>query len=223
MFYLAKILANTIELASLILVSLSLFRIYFRYSLHKVAFIAFCMSLISVYFRDVINEPGLAAIPVIASGIVLITIFFGLPLIFSILVMIIGSLVTTLFEGLVVSVGTYLNLFSPEKFQESLTPFIMCELIVSALLLLLLYPLQKYKLGFHTTINDAQKGYNFLLSAVLVIAVVIIQIQTVAFKESNLHIIVPIIIGIVFLVGIYLSYKHNRKLWKNRRERLSRK
>ncbi|GAA4862269.1 hypothetical protein GCM10023310_47070 [Paenibacillus vulneris] len=223
MFYFAKIIANSIEFASVILVSLSFFRIYFRYSLHKVALIAFFMSLISVYFRDVINEPGLAAIPIIVSGIVLITLFFGLPVIFSILVMVIGSLVTTLFEGLVASVGTDLNLFSPETFQTSLSQFIMSELIVSALLLLLLYPLQKYKLGFHTTINDAQKGYNFLLSAVLVIAVVIIQVQTVAFKESKLHIIVPIIIGILFLVGIYLSYKHNQKLWKNRRERLSRK
>ncbi|WP_028547932.1 hypothetical protein [Paenibacillus sp. UNC451MF] len=223
MFYFAKIIANAIEFASMILVSLSLFRIYFRYSLHKVALIAFIMALISVYFRDVINEPGLAAIPVIASGIVLITIFFGLPLIFSILIFIIGSLATTLFEGIVVSIGTYLNLFSPEKFQTSLSQFILCELIVSALLLLLVYPLQKYKLGFHTTINDAQKGYNFLLSAVLVIAVVIIQIQTVTFKESKLHIIVPIFIGIIFLAGIYLSYKHNQKLWKNRRERLSRK
>ena len=223
MFYFAKIIANSIEFASVILVSLSFFRIYFRYSLHKVALIAFFMSLISVYFRDVINEPSLAAIPIIVSGIVLITLFFGLPVIFSILVMVIGSLVTTLFEGLVASVGTDLNLFSPETFQTSLSQFIMSELIVSALLLLLLYPLQKYKLGFHTTINDAQKGYNFLLSAVLVIAVVIIQVQTVAFKESKLHIIVPIAIGILFLVGIYLSYKHNQKLWKNRRERLSRK
>lgn len=223
MFYFAKIVVSTVEFISMILVSLSFFRIYFRYSLHKVALIAIIMALISVYIRDILNEPGLTALTVIASGIVMIMLFFRLPLIFSILICIIGSLVTTLFEGLVISLTAYLNIFSQEMLQTSLMQFIICELIVSVCLLLLVYPLQKYKLGFHTTINDAQKGYNFLLSAVLVISVVTIQVQTIAVRQSTLHLVVPIIVGLIFLAGIYLSYKHNQQLWKKRRERLSRK
>lgn len=223
MFLLSKIILSTVEFSAMVLVCLSLFRIYFRYSLHKVALIAFIMSVISVYIRDILNEPSFAALPVLVTEIVLITLLFRLPLIFSLLICVIGSLATALVEGLVGSLASHINYFSQEMLQTSLIQFMLYELLVTVLLLCIIFPLQKYKLGFHTTSNDALKSYNFLLSGILIIAVVVIQIQVLAYKQSSLHLIIPIFIGVVFLTGVYLSYKHNQKLWKERRERLSRK
>jgi hypothetical protein len=223
MYLLTKVIFTTLEFSAMILLCLSLFRIYFRYSLHKVVFIAFSLSVISVYIRDILHEPAFAALPVIITEIVLITVLFGLPLIFSFLVCVIGAIATVTVESLVVTIGSYFNLFTQEMLKTSSLQFIYHELIATAFLLLLVYPLQRYKLGFHTTSNDALKGYNFLLSAVLVIAIVAIQIQVIAFQKSAIHIFIPVILGLIFLTGIYLAYKHNKMLWKNRRERLSKR
>jgi hypothetical protein len=220
---LIKIFFSTIEFSAMILLCLSLFRIHFRYSLHKVFLIALILSSISVYIRDIILEPDFSALPVIIAEIVLITLFFSLPLIFSLLMCVIGSLATATMEGIVISLGAPYNLFTQESMQASAIEFMCFDLIVTALLLLLVYPLLRYKLGFHTTSNDALKGYNFLLSAILVIAIVIIQVLVIAFKQSTLHFYIPIISGIVFLIGIYLAYKHNKKLWENRRARLAKR
>ncbi|WP_240418931.1 hypothetical protein [Paenibacillus periandrae] len=221
MLVLSKIIFTTIEFSALVLLCLSLFRIYFRYSLYKVFFIAFIMALLSVFIRDVIDVPLFAFLPVIITQIILITLLFNLPLIFSLLLCVIGAVAISSIEGFVVSIGSYFNMFSEQMLTTSIFQFAIYELIVTVILMLLIYPLQKYKLGFHTTSNDALKGYNFYLSGVLVVAVIAVQVEVLAFKVSVVYISIPIVLGIIFLTGIYLAYKHNQKLWKNRRERLS--
>ncbi|MBE1441153.1 hypothetical protein [Paenibacillus sp. OAS669] len=223
MYYLVRIFFSSIEFFTTVLLCLSLFRIYFRYSLHKVALIAIVMATVSVYVRDILDLINYAVLPVILSEIILITILFGLPFIFSFLVCVIGILATATIEGIVIYVGGHFNLFTETLLKVSLTQFIIYDLINALLLALIIIPLQKYKLGFHTTSNDALKGYNFLLSAILVVAIVAIQIELVSFKASAIHIFIPIILGIILLVGVYLAYRHNKKLWKNRRERLSKR
>ncbi|MEK3909853.1 hypothetical protein [Paenibacillus sp. FSL H7-0331] len=221
MLLLMKIIFSTVEFSATVLLCLSMFRIYFRYSLYKVFFIAFVMALLSVFIRDVIDETLFATLPVLITEIILITLLFRLPLIFSLLLCVIGTAAVVTIEGFVLSIGSNFNLFSEQMLKTSITQFVMFDLIVTVIILLLVYPLQRYKLGFHTTSNDALKGYNFYLSGVLVVAVIALQVEVLAFKVSYVYIAIPIFIGFIFLIGIYLAYKHNRKLWKNRRERLS--
>jgi hypothetical protein len=218
-----RIIFTAIEFSAILLLSLSLFRIYFRYSLHKVVLIAFVMASISAYIRDVQGLVDFALLPVIVTEVILITLLFSLPLIFSFLVCVIGVIATAMFETFVLFLGSYFNLFSEQMLATSLTQFISFELINTIILLIVMFPIQKYKLGFHTTSNDALKAYNFWLSAILIIGIFTIQISLIMFKVSTVHIVIPIALCIMLLVGVYLAYKHNKKLWKNRRERLSKK
>jgi len=221
MFIFWKMLFTAVEFASITLFCLSLFRIYFRYSLHKVAFIAIIEAIVSVYTRDILNEPGYAFLSVLASKIALITVVFQLPIIFSLLIAILGGLATLTVEALVVYLGSLFNLFTVEQLKVSIIQFMIHDILVAVIMLVLVYYLQKFKFGFHTTNNDALKGYNFLLSGLLVVAVVTMQIQTLAFTNSSLHILLVITLGLLFLIGFFLTYKHNQKLWKARRERLA--
>ncbi|MCS7462238.1 hypothetical protein N0M98_19030 [Paenibacillus doosanensis] len=220
---LIKILFSSIEFSAAMLFCLSLFRIYFRYSLHKVFIIAVIMSVISIYIREFLEQVQFGVLPVIVIQIVLITLFFNLPLIFSFLVCIIGTLAVVTIEGLVIAIGSNFSVFNEQGLINSTVQFICFESTVTLILLLLIFPLQKYKLGFHTTSNDALKGYNFYLSGLLIIGIVAIEIEQIAFKKSAVHIILPIIIGFIFLIGVYLAYQHNKRLWAKRRERLSKK
>ncbi|PZE21006.1 hypothetical protein [Paenibacillus xerothermodurans] len=223
MYILLRIIFTAAEFFGMLLLSLSTFRIYFRYSLHKVALIAVVMASTSVYIRDTLDLVSYSLLPVITTEVILITVLFGLPLIFSFLISIIGMLATAMFETLVLAIGSYFHLFTQDTMKTSLTQFIVHELINTATLLLVTYPIQKYKLGFHTTSNDALKAYNFWLAAILVIAIFGIQISIVSFRGSTVHILLPIALCGILLIGVYLAYQHNRKLWKNRRERLSKR
>jgi hypothetical protein len=216
-----RIIFYTIEFSSTLLLSLSLFRIYFRYSLHKVVLIAFVMASISAYIRDILGLTDFALLPVLVTEVILITLLFSLPLIFSFLVCVIGVIAAATFEALVLFLGSYFNLFSEQMLATSLIQFISYELINTIIVLTIMFPIQKYKLGFHTTSNDALKAYNFWLSAILIIGIFTVQISLVILKVSTIHIIIPIALGILLLIGVYLAYKHNKKLWKKRRERLS--
>jgi hypothetical protein len=221
MFIFIKVLFTAIEYFAMVLLGLSLFRIYFRYSLHKVAFIALAMASISVYLRDILDLVSFSLLSILVTEIILVTFLFGLPILFSFLVCVLGILATATFESVVITIGSRVNMFSEQMIKTSLSQFIMVELINTAILLLVTYPIQKYKLGFHTTSNDALKAYNFWLSTILIIAVFTLQISLVMYRESTIHILIPAVLAITLLIGVYLAYKHNKTLWKNRRERLS--
>lgn len=219
MILLTRTVFTVIEFTAMLLFCLSLFRIYFRYSLHKVVGIAVVMSSISVYIRDYLELTDFSLIPVLVTGVVMITILFQLPIIFSFLVCVLGLLATATFEGLVIYLGSYYDVFTEQMLKASIIQFSIFELVNAAILLLVMYPIQRYKLGFHTTSNDALKAYNFWLSAILIIAIFTMQVALV--KLSTIHIVIPIILGLILLTAVYLAYLHNKKLWKNRRERLS--
>ncbi|MCP1309368.1 hypothetical protein [Paenibacillus tyrfis] len=221
--FLVKTVFTTIEFFAMVLLVLSSFRIYFRYALHKVFFIAIILSLISFYVRDYLGQFNLAYLSILASEIVLIMLFFRLPIIFSFFMCIIANIATATFEGLVAAIGIQMNLTSEQLIQTNLVHSVVWQLIVTALQVLLIIFLQRYKIGFHFTINDSMKKYNFWLSGILILSVCAIQVQTMIFKESKFHIAIPVSLAVVFLTGIVLAYKHNQKLWKERRERLSKR
>lgn len=221
--FLVKMVSTTIEFFAMVLLVLSAFRIYFRYALHKVFFIAVILSLISFYVRDFLGQFNYAFLSIFVTEIVLLTLFFRLPIIFSFFMCIIANIATATFEGLVAAIGIQMNLTSEQLIQTNLVHSVTWQLVVTALQVLLILFLQRYKIGFHFTINDSMKKYNFWLSGILILSVFAIQVQTLIFRESKFHIVIPIVLAIIFLIGIVLSYKHNQKLWKARRERLSKR
>jgi hypothetical protein len=181
------------------------------------------MSAISFYIRDFLKMISFALIPTLVVEYILVMLMFNLPLLYSFLVCIIGNVATAAIEGAIISVGTDLGFTSEELIQKSLLHLIVFQLLSTTILLIAVFFLQKSKIGFHITTTDALKGYNFLLSAILIISVVVMQLEMMSFEVSALHLVIPCVLLIIFLIGIYLSYKHNVKLWKDRRERLSKK
>lgn len=217
MFFASKILFSSIEYIGMIMLSLSAFRLQIRYYFHRIVIIALVMSFISTYIRDILNESAFAMVPMMIAEIVLIMILYRLPLLFSFLVSLAGNLATVLLEMIVVWLEINLHLVSPEKLQTNLIPI---QLSVTALLLLLVTYLQRRKIGYHFTMRDSLKGYNFYLSAVLVIAVIIMLYAGYSFEKNTVNTMLPLSIAIIFLLYIFLSYSHNKRLWKERRNRL---
>ncbi|MEK8126424.1 hypothetical protein WMW72_00690 [Paenibacillus filicis] len=208
-----------IEYVAVILLALSAFRLPIKYSLHKILFTSIVMSVVYIYIRQI--QSDFALIPTITVQLVLMILLFRLPLLFSFLVVVIGVLTSGTIETLVLFVETYFDIASLSYIMNH---YYYVQLPTAVLLLLLTAFLQQRKIGFHFTMQDSLKGYNFYLSAILVISVMLFQFVTYSVNnDSSFNLMIPLIISIILIIAIFLSYKHNKKLWKDRRERLERK
>jgi hypothetical protein len=208
-----------IEYVAVILFTLSAFRLPIKYTLHKILFISISMSIIYIYIRDI--QMAFALLPTFVVQTVLLTLLFRLPLLFSFLVAIIGILTSGTIEAIVIFIETYFEMASLNYLVEH---YYYVQLPTAAVLLILTAFLQRRKIGFHFTMQDSLKGYNFYLSAILVISVLLFQFVAYSVNnDSSYNFVIPIATSTILIAAILLSYRHNKKLWKDRRDRLEKK
>jgi hypothetical protein len=224
--YLIKIFFSTIEYSSVILLALSLFRVPYKYKITKIVLIALIVSIVSYYFRDYFNDIAIPSLLIVL--IVLIMLAFNLVIFYSMLICIIGLLGSAIVETLVFVLGSKLGITSEDLMKNSIWHLSIVQLSTAIILLIVVYFLQSKKIGFmfiakHLAIRQALKGYNFILSIILVISIVCLQLAIDSYKENSFHIYFPIILAIAFISGIWISYKHNKEILKLKDERLSKK
>ena len=223
-----KFLVTAIEFFSTVILSLSLFRIPFRYYLAKLSLTACLMAAISIYTRDILNNITYSLLPVWGTEIILIMIIFRIPIFYSALICIIGVLLAITFETIVATAGTLIGITSPSMIENSIYHFVIMDLIVSILMFLISYIIQKKRIGFlfivrYLRLNMALKGYNFILSIILISGLTFSQFMTMVVQKNNFYIYIPIAYTILFVIGVLVAYMYNKKLLKDKYERLNKK
>jgi hypothetical protein len=184
------------------------------------------MAFTSTYFREIIAV-DLVLLPVLIAEITLVMIFFNIPILYSVLVSITGYLLAFLFETVLVLVGSSIGITSQELMATSPLHVFVLEMITALLLLLISLYLQKKKIGFHfmvkhLSLRESLKGYNFILSTILILGIIGMQLQLIAVKDLTLKIYFPIILSIILLFGIIFSYIYNKRLIRQKYERFKR-
>lgn len=219
-----KILLSSIELTTLIVLSLSIFRFQFYYYLHKIYGTALLMSIVSFYFRDVIKMGNLSILSTISIEVILIMIIYRIPFFYSLLLSLIGYISGIILELSIILTGTYLKLFNEIEIQESALSLGLVQLSTAIVIIFITYLLQRRKIGFvfktkYLTSRNALKGYNFVVSALLIVSIVLVQIELNSFYSYSLSYYLSIIIAISLLIGIYVAYRHNKKIIRETYER----
>ncbi|TVY06694.1 hypothetical protein FPZ49_28010 [Paenibacillus cremeus] len=222
--YFVKVFFSTIELTAMMVLSLSMFRFQFLYYLHKISGIALLMSLISFYFRDINELSDFAIMPVITTEIILVMIVYRLPIFYSMLVCIPGFLAVTIIEAIVFLTGSKLHIYNEELIRTSATSLAILQIASTVITLLFIYLLRRRKIGFLFKVQNlasrrALKGYNFILSAVLVISLVLVQIELMSINSDSVNNLLSIVMAGIFLIGIAAAYKHNKKIIVDKYER----
>jgi hypothetical protein len=186
------------------------------------------MGTVSTYFRDIIHLPDFVILPVLVTEIILITLIFTLPIYYSLLICIIGFLSAVIFETLYMVVGSAIHVTTQELIANSLTHFISSEVVCSILMFIVSIIILKNKFGFlfimkHLSLKQALKGYNFILSAILLVGLIFAHIALFAYVEQTLNVYFPLGLFIIFLIGIMIAYVYNKKSIKLKYERLTKK
>lgn len=217
-----RFLVYFIEYTAVIILALSSFRLPIRYNFHKIVIVSFLATFVASYVNQ-LPYAELSPLILLITEIIMVFLLFRLPIIFSFLICLLGNLVVGTFEYLVSSIT---ELFVPnfeELVKSSLIVIVIFDLAITFLILALVYFLQKRKIGYHFTERDSLRGYNFVLSALLVCAVLFFLIAPFSVKANSYSFYIPTIAGLISFLIIYFAYKHNKKLWKERRERLEKR
>jgi hypothetical protein len=187
---------------------------------------ALIISVISAYTFD--SFPDLAFLINLSCLTVILTIAYQLPFFYSLLMTFILYLLGGIFEYGIPAIAT--NLLKLNLPMGSIGLQIIYG-IIGMLYLLIAFLLERKKLGFmfmarHFTMRNSVKGYNFALSAVLIASILSQQIISLVALSNSYNItnsLLLIVITILFLLGIWISYKQNKKQLKEKHERLQKK
>ncbi|NHN31357.1 hypothetical protein [Paenibacillus agricola] len=220
-----KFIFSTLELCAATVLALSLFRFPLRYNIGKIILISVTMASLAFYLREFAMLKNYAVLSMLSSEMILITLLFSLPIYYSLLISIVGFMLGGIIEYGVMTLATLLKLTSVEiartNFIHSSSIFIITALVIVLITVYIRYR----KFGFmfminKLTISQAIKRYNFALSAVIVVFLLIIQLTSLSYNNLSIHAFILIGLSIVFIIGISIAYKHNKQLIKEKYERL---
>jgi hypothetical protein len=193
--------------------------------LSKTILISAVMAIIEVYFREIVGN-DYALLPVVIAEIILFIIIFQLPILYSLLICIIGYLIGFIAETFIILIGSSTGITSLNLIGSSVVHLFGIELVTAILTLLIAWFLQVKKLGFqfvakHLLLKKSLKGYNFLLSGLVLLGVVGMQFQLITLEGRNIKLYIQFLLTAIFLIAIVVAYFYNKKQIKTKYERLA--
>jgi len=226
---LLNIVSSALEFGAMIALSLTLFRLPIRYNISRIAFISIVLSIVYYFF---VYTTELKQFPVLLTVLmvytILIVLLMNLPFFYSLSLCFIGYLAGTVIEVPVTLIGIQLGLTTVELTETSAIHMTMIKLVSTVFIGLLAYWLQARKIGFmfilnRITFKESLKGYNFYISALLVVGLVFMQFVSMSFALTSIHKYFLGGLVIILLLSIFLSYRQNKKVIKEKYERLGRR
>ncbi|KIL36806.1 hypothetical protein SD70_31260 [Gordoniibacillus kamchatkensis] len=223
---LATVLFSFIEFFCGLICVLTIFRLPIRFRLIRISFMVLVLSIISSYTFAYI--PDFALIINFACLTIILTIFYQLPFFYSLLVTFVFYLLGVIFEyGFFSLMGNVLHIsLDIESLGVNLT-----YVITGVIQLIIAWLLERKKLGFmfisrYFSMRHAVKGYNFALSAVLIVGIMSVQAASLvvvnkSFNVTNFYLLM--LITILFLLGIFIAYRQNKRQLKEKHERLEKR
>lgn len=222
-----KMLSSTVEFAALIMLSFSIFRIPVKSNLNKILFSATLLAVISLLQRYVVNEENYAVITSVICFVILAMFIHNLPLFYAIIVCISGYVAFAIIQMILALVVIQLFGFSTlDTLQTSMALSIIMQITTAFIILPLIIWMQYKKLGFMFIIKrfrfrSITKGFNALLSAVIILSIIIVQTGIFAYQEHLSLFYTLSSLTIISAIGLIVTYRKNKNDIKNRYERLS--
>lgn len=218
-----KILASAIEFFAGTALALSLFRIPLNYK--RIALIAVIISLISTYFRFVPELMPYHSLSILVSQTALLIVLFYLPIFYSILITVMGLLLSVSLEYAVVYAATeLLHVTTIEEASSNVLIYSLLILTAAIIIGLVTYFFQTRKIGFmfmagRFSVRQAVRAYNFSLSAILIVCFLLYQLANISVQQLKVHGLILIGLSASLLIALYISFKQNKKFLVERYER----
>lgn len=222
--FLLKVLWSGVEYAAMIVFSFALFRLPVKGQTVKIISMAFILSALVIYMRNIAMLTNYSVAALIISQLLLIMLLFRLPFFYALLLSNIGYLALSTIEVGVILAGMSLEITSIKQILSSHLHLSGVLLSTALILWLIALLMQKYKYGFVFSLNqfsvtETFKGYNLLISAAPILGIYILQTVVMSFQQLTLHFYAMVGMGVLLLIGLYISYIQNKNLINRKYER----
>jgi hypothetical protein len=218
-----RLIFSTLEFSALIFLAFSLFRMPFKYQLHKIFSVSFLLSAIYLFQNDFANLQDWAFITQIICYILCFILIFNLPVSYAILVSMTGYIAFAVIQISLISLLAVANI-NYDTIQSSALytgAFQVLETIIASLIIIWM---QYRKIGFMFVANrihfiQTTNKHNFFLTGTIILAIILMQLFLL-FKSNNITFYIFSGLTMLFIIGLSLTYRKNKKELIEKYERL---
>ncbi len=224
--YLLKIVTSILEGTAFVVLSLSMYRIPVRYALGRIIGIASVINLMSLFQRDFLNLEIYAPVTYMLLFVLLLSLSFNLPFLYSTLVMITGFLTFVVVQTLLVALLTEIGLTTNASLISSNLSESIMQSSTAIIIFLLVFFIEKKRLGFMFIVNRFKlkytvKSLNLFLGIFIIITLAGTQFAYVSFTEQRSLIMILTGLIAILCISLYIIYLRNLKQIEERYERMN--
>jgi hypothetical protein len=210
-----KLTAAIVSTYALIIMNFAIFKIPIKNNDKQIAIIALVLGTTNFYLKFIADSDQFFLIQTIMY-IVMITIMRRYPILYSVAICIIGSILISLIDVVVTLTAIKLNFTTMEQSNNNQTHFIILHTIVTMIYLLIAFISVKYKIGFsfvrlRFSGKYSIKSTNFIWAGVLILGVAFLQLgsKNEAYYDLNNYLVIFTVCA--FLTSIIFAYIQNKK------------
>jgi len=213
-----RLVFSFIDFTSFSLLSLSVYRIPILMYWKRLAVMQFVYILVMLFHELVLFNKDYYALSIALTAILLSTALLRIPFLYSSLVFGTGYLLGTLLQTLIVLFVTGTGIVSLEQMQTSTMTQNLLMLSNFAIVLCIIYFMEKKRLGFMFIMNRfrLQKRNlqlkDFFVAVFFICSISLVQVGIVSYFSKETYHNFTIIMGsmvVISLIGLYITYKFN--------------
>ncbi|WP_166242329.1 hypothetical protein [Paenibacillus turpanensis] len=203
-----------------------MYRIPVRYALGRIIGIASVINLMSLFQRDFLNLEIYAPVTYMLLFVLLLSLSFNLPFLYSTLVMITGFLTFVVVQTLLVALLTEIGLTTNASLISSNLSESIMQSSTAIIIFLLVFFIEKKRLGFMFIVNRFKlkytvKSLNLFLGIFIIITLAGTQFAYVSFTEQRSLIMILTGLIAILCISLYIIYLRNLKQIEERYERMN--
>ncbi|WP_068774468.1 hypothetical protein [Paenibacillus sp. FJAT-26967] len=214
------LIIKILGLSSFVIMTFTIFKIPLRENHKSIAAMGMILGTVGYYIKNILNSP-LYFIFLIAGFTVLLMVIRRYPILYCLLISLIGFGASTIVDTIISFTNMGLNLATIEQMKYDFNTNIALNIAYTGCCLLIATILHTFKLGFSFIVRRFSgtrtilKPHNFVWAMLLIAGALLTHIFIVSNNEEY-HTYLLVGILIVFAASILYSFLQNKKVLKDR-------
>lgn len=209
-----------LDFTGLTLLALSVYRIPIIMYWKRLLAMQFVLVGVMVVYDHVLQSKDFYALTIACVGITLLTVLLKIPVLYSALIWITGYLLAVLIQTILIFTVVSTGLINLEQIQNSTTLSHLAIAVTFLIILLIVYYMDKKRLGFMFIMNRfrfekrALRSKDFFVATFFICIVTLIQAGINSFFTNDLNrYFLMVLIGMIVIsvIGLYVTYLFNIK------------
>lgn len=198
----------------------AMFKLPIRTNDKQLVTFAVVIGSVNFYFKFIVMSPYVFGFQIITCIILLITLR-RYPILYAIIVSIMGFLGVSLIDGVVSLTTNTLQIFTVDQMINDFKTYVILHLVIMVLYIIIACLLVRYKIGFSFVkrrFSGAVRisSLNYIWAVLLIIAMIIMTVLTQPAVIHTLNMYIILVVSLIFIASVWYAYRQNKISLKDR-------